>query len=174
MFPRAFFCLAFAACACSSAGPYGYARTYVPLSEEEDVADGAVEFDPVMADRRSDEWAGKKLSIFGVVESLGDGAGGSGNVLLSVRGLQDRNLCLSHEDDTCRVTVTDKEFYRIHASLELDPKDDVRPGSLLRVIGKLSEKTDSKTGNNVLDVAYYRHWPAVEFVTLSQREFYRQ
>ena len=48
--------------ACSSAGPYGYAPTYTPLDEEETAAEGAKEFDPVMAKRFPEEWRDKPVS----------------------------------------------------------------------------------------------------------------
>src|SRR5204863_8906877 len=51
--------------ACGSAGPYGYSRTYAPLSAEEDAADGAHEYDPVMAERDPAEWKKPKVSVFG-------------------------------------------------------------------------------------------------------------
>jgi hypothetical protein len=163
------------ASACASGGPYGYARTYVPTSDEEDAAEGASEYDPVMAQRVEDEWIGKKVSIFGVVNSISSLPDGAEDVLLSVRGLQPRNLCLSHDEETCRVTVTDHEFAKLHATIVL--KEDlakVGPGSLLRVIGKISEKPHPKTGNRVIIAELYRQWPANEFVTLSEREFLRQ
>lgn len=155
---------------CASGGRYGYARTYIATGAEEDAEEGAVPFDPVMARRREKEWLGKKVAVFGVVESI-EGQ----DVLLSLRNLQQRNLCSSHEEDSCRVTVTDHEFAKLHASVRIQPSDKkVQQGSLLRVIGTLSEEPHPDTGNWVIEASFYRHWPGGEFVTLSQREFMRQ
>lgn len=159
--------------ACASGGRYGYARTYIPTGDEEDAAEDAAAYDPVMAQRRQHEWIGKKISIFGVVESVQPWTKGGNDVLLSIRRLQDRNLCLTHDDDTCRVTVTDHSFGMIHAIVSF-PGEEPGPRSLLRVIGTISENTHPKTGNWVLEVEFHRHWPGGEFVTLSQREFMRQ
>jgi hypothetical protein len=159
---------------CAGAGPYGFAREYAPLSDEEDVAEGAVEYDPVMSQRRKDEWLGKKVSVFGVVVDAPEDSGGKLQVLLSIRGLQDRNLCQSHEDDSCRVTVTDHEFGTIHAVTPQATDEPIRARDLLRVIGKIDEKPHPKTGNWVIVSDYTRHWPSTKYVTLSEREFMRQ
>lgn len=159
---------------CASAGPYGFSREYVPLSAEEDVAEGASEYDPVMSQRRKHEWVGKKVSVFGVVVSAEKRGDGKLDVLLSIRGLQDRNLCQTHEDDSCRVTVTDHEFGTIHAITPEASDEPIRPRALLRVIGKVDEEPHEKTGNWVIVADYTRHWPGTKYVTLSEREFMRQ
>src|SRR5262245_60501520 len=73
--------------ACSGAGPYGYSRTYSALDAEEDAAEGAKEYDPVMAERDKSEWKKSKVSVFGIVNKRAEGPGGTAYVTLSVRTL---------------------------------------------------------------------------------------
>jgi len=160
--------------ACGSGGKYGYARTYAPLSEEEDSAEGAREFDPVMMEREPESWRGSKLSIFGVVKGRTQAPGGGAYLTLSVRRLEERNLCDDMADDTCRVTVTEHEFGLVHAVVKLLPEDDIGklslgPGSLVRVIGTLTDSVDKNDGMQVLTGQYYRHWPRNYFVTDADR-----
>ncbi|HEX3850810.1 MAG TPA: hypothetical protein VHW01_07570, partial [Polyangiaceae bacterium] len=74
------------------------------------------------------------------------------------------------DEDTCRVTVSEHEHATLHANVKLESGDDVGQysvgkGSLLRVIGKLSDEVDHDDGTPVLRVSYYRHWPRNFFVT---------
>jgi len=160
--------------ACSSAGPYGYSRTYVPLSPEDDAADGAHEYDPVMAERDRAEWKKHKVSVFGVVTKRAEGANGMAYLTLSVRTLEARNLCEALDEQTCRVTVGEHEFAVVHALLKLSPTDDigeksVNRGSLVRVLGKLTDDVDPNDGTPVMKADYYRHWPRNFFVTTASR-----
>lgn len=162
------------ATSCASAGPYGYSRSYVPLSDEENAAEGAKDFDPVMAEREKAEWKKEKLSVFGIVKKRGEGKNGESYVSLSVRTLADRNLCSDAAEETCRVTVSEREHATIHALVKLSSADDigehsVGPGSLLRVIGKLTDDVDRDDGAPVLRATYYRHWPRNFFVTTADR-----
>jgi hypothetical protein len=132
---------------CSSAGPYGYSRTYSALSAEDDAADGAREYDPVMAERDKAEWKKTKVSLFGVVTKRAEGPAGNAYVTLSVRTLEARNLCEQLDEETCRVTVGQNEFAVVHALIKLSPSDDLgdkslNRGSLVRVIGKLTDEVD--------------------------------
>jgi hypothetical protein len=161
--------------ACHSAGQYGYAKSYDPLSEEEDAAEGAREFDPVMMEREPESWRGTKLSIFGIVKGRTQAPGGAAYLTLSVRRLLDRNLCDSMDEDTCRVSVTDHEFGLFHAIVKLTPEDDIgklslSTGSLVRVIGTLTDDADKNDGMQVLKGVYYRHWPRNYFVTDADRD----
>jgi hypothetical protein len=161
--------------ACHSAGPYGYSRVYSPLSEEEDAARGAKEYDPVMIERDPGTWKGQTLSIFGIVKQRGQAPGGMAYLTLSVRTLATRNLCDQMDEDTCRVTVSDHEFAVIHANVKLRSADDLgkeslAPGSLVRVIGKLTDTVDKTDGMQVLNANYYRHWPRNYFVTMADRD----
>lgn len=159
---------------CSSAGPYGYSRTYSPLDAEEAAAAGAREYDPVMAERDKAEWKKAKISVFGVVLKRAEGPGGKADVKLSVRILEARNLCEQLDEETCRVTVGQNEFAIVHARLTLAPGDDLgdkslNRGSLVRVIGKLTDEVDREDGSPVLEGQYYRHWPRNYFVTTASR-----
>jgi hypothetical protein len=160
--------------ACSSAGPYGFSRTYSPLDAEEDAAEGAKEYDPVMAQRDKTEWKKSKISLFGIVNKRVEGPGGTAYVTLSVRSLELRNLCEELDEATCRVTVGEREFAIVHALLKLSPSDDLgekslNRGSLVRVIGKLTDEVDPEDGTPVLKADYYRHWPRNFFVTTASR-----
>lgn len=162
------------ASACSSAGPYGYSRTYSPLSAEDDAAEGAREYDPVMAERDKAEWKKGKVSVFGIVNKRVAGPAGMTYVTLSVRNLEVRNLCDQLDEATCRVTVGEHEFAIVHANLKLSPADDlgelsINRGSLVRVIGKLTDEVDPEDGTPVFKADYYRHWPRNYFVTTASR-----
>ncbi len=159
---------------CSSAGPYGFSRTYSPLSAESDAAEGAKEYDPVMAERDKAEWKKSKVSVFGIVTKRAEGPGGTAYVTLSVRSLEARNLCDTLDEETCRVTVGEREFAIVHATLKLTPADDLgekslNRGSLVRVLGKLTDEVDTEDGSPVLKADYYRHWPRNFFVTTASR-----
>ena len=160
--------------ACSSAGPYGYSRTYIPLSAEQAAAEGSREYDPVMAERDKAEWKKAKVSVFGVVTQRAEGPGGTAYVKLSVRTLEARNLCEQHDEQTCRVTVGEHEFAIVHARLKLSPGDDIgekslNRGSLVRVVGKLTDEVDPEDGSVIMNAEYYRHWPRHFFVTTASR-----
>jgi hypothetical protein len=160
--------------ACSSAGPYGYSRTYAPLSAEDDAAQGAHEYDPVMAERDRAEWKKRNVSIFGIVNKRAEGPNGMAYVTLSVRTLEVRNLCEALDEQTCRVTVGEQEFAIVHALLRLSPADDigeksVNRGSLVRVLGKLTDDVDPDDGAPIFKATYYRHWPRNFFVTTASR-----
>lgn len=159
---------------CHSPGPYGYSRTYSPLDAEEDAAEGAREYDPVMAERDKAEWQNQKISLFGIVARRADGPGGAAYVTLSVRTLEARNLCEELDEATCRVTVGEREFAIVHALLKLNPSDDIggkslNRGSLVRVVGKLTDAVDPDDGSPVVKADYYRHWPRNFFVTTASR-----
>ncbi len=160
--------------ACSSAGPYGYSRTYSALSAEDDADAGAREYDPVMAERDKLEWKKHKVSVFGIVNKRAEGPGGVADLTLSVRTLEARNLCEGLDEQTCRVTVGEHEFAIVHARVVLSPADDigeksVNRGSLVRVLGKLTDDVDADDGTPVMKVEYYRHWPRNFFVTTASR-----
>jgi hypothetical protein len=164
---------------CHSAGLYGHARAYSPLGEEEDAAKSAEAYDPVMAQRAPGEWKGKPVSVFGVVKSRKAGPSGTADLTLSVRTLEPRNLCESQDEDSCRVTVSEREHAIVHAEVKLSGEDDigklsVGAGSLVRVIGKISDDVDPADGSPVIRATYYRHWPRNYFVTTADRDQMRQ
>lgn len=165
--------------ACHSAGPYGYSRTYAPLSAEEEAAAGTRELDPVMAERVPREWKRTRVSVFGVVLERADTAGGAADLTLSMRTLSERNLCDAAEEATCRVTVTPHEHARVHAITKLRPSDvsgarGLQAGSLVRVIGRLAAGPAAGDGTLVLEVEYYRHWPRGEYVTTLDSDHMRR
>jgi hypothetical protein len=165
---------------CHSAGPYDHDVNYVPLSAEEKVSKDARDYDPVMFQRRPDEWHAHPTSLFGVVTNRGTGPGGGAYVALSVRRLEPRNVCENMNDkDSCRTTVSDHDFGVVHALLSLAPDDDIGPlsigiGSLLRVVGTFAEQADPADGAPIVKGTYYRHWPRYYFVTKSSAKDMRQ
>jgi hypothetical protein len=155
---------------CHSAGPYGFARSYQPLSAEQDAMEGAREFDPVMAERDKDEWKKSTVSLFGIVKARSSAKDGGAYLTLSMRTLSARNLCDDFDEGTCRVTVSEHEHATIHAIAKLSSEDEVGEhslgkGSLVRVVGKLTDEVDPDDGASVLRVSYYRHWPRHFYVT---------
>jgi hypothetical protein len=166
--------------ACHGAGPYGYSAQYAPVSGEEEATHGAREYDPIMYGREPDEWRRSKVVLFGVVTGRAPGPGGASNLTLSVRRLAPRNLCSNKNDeDTCRVTVTDKDFGVVHALVALSPDDDtgehsVAAGSLVRVVGKFGEDVDPTDAAPIMRASFYRHWPRHFFVTNAAADLMRQ
>jgi hypothetical protein len=169
----------FVTAGCHSAGPYGHSPRYVELSDETAAVAGAKEYDPVMFQRQPDEWRKGKVTLFGVVESRTAGPGGQALLKLSVRRLEGRNLCESaQDDDSCRVTVSDKDFGVVYALVQVRGDDDVGPRSvgqrsLLRVVGTLGQDL-SADGAPVVHTDYYRHWPVYFFVTRASARDMRQ
>jgi hypothetical protein len=164
---------------CSSAGPYGFSRSYSPIAAEEAAVQGSERYDPVMSKRLPDEWRGKKLDVFGVVLARGEGRDGLADLTLSVRRLAARNLCGEADESSCRVTVSDQELARVHALVKLSQNDNVgnervMPRSLVRVVGKLEDQTNKEDGSDVLLSEFYRHWPAAYFVTEQARSYMRR
>ena len=164
---------------CHSPGLYGYSKSYSALSEEEDAAEDAAEYDPVMAERVPEEWRKKAISVFGIVESRKPGAGGKVDLTLSVRTLAPLNLCDEGGEDTCRVTVSDREHAVVHALVALRREDDVgkhgvTAGSLVRVIGTLADGVDAEDGTTVFQAKYYRHWPRNFYVTTAAASYLRR
>jgi hypothetical protein len=157
--------------ACQGAGLYGHAPNYVELSEETTAAAGAREYDPVMVERRPDEWSKGTVALFGVVENRTAGPGGQALLKVSVRRLEPRNLCDNqHDDDSCRVTVSDKDFGVVWVLASLRAGDDVGPHpvgarSLLRIVGTIGQEPSPSGPGPVIHARYYRHWPNFFYVT---------
>jgi hypothetical protein len=168
---RAFLCLSLSWFAgCHGGGPYGHSRVYVPASGEDRAATPAVEYDAFGFERSPDKLKGKRVWLFGVVTQRKPGAGGATNVALSLRTLQPRNLCDNDDEDSCRVTISEREMGRAHALLMLKGEDDmgelsVGLGSLVRVAGHVAEEVDASDGTGVVRTDFYRHWPRGYYVT---------
>ena len=164
---------------CASAGPYGFSRNYSPLAAEEAALSGSDKYDPVMARRLPQDWRKKTVHFFGVVLAREEGEDGRADLTVSVRRLAARNLCESGSDDSCRVTVSEREHSRIHASVPLSQQDAmgkqrVQPRSLLRIVGRIEDKPDPKDGSHVVQASYYRHWPPGYYVTDQARSYMRR
>jgi hypothetical protein len=143
---------------CRSGGPYGYSRVYTATSDETQAVGGKGELDPRSIQRQRGYWA------FGVVTHRAPGPGGAAYVALSLRALQPQNHCQTRDEDSCRVTVSDRETGRAHALVTLVAEDDIGErsvglGSLVRVVGSVSEDVDPTDGSPILRAAFYRHWP---------------
>ena len=165
---------------CRSAGPYGYAAQYTPTGGETEALTGAREYDPVMFARQPDAWRKSKTALFGLVTGRAPGPGGQAYLTLSVRKLETRNLCSNGSDeDTCRVTVSDRDFGIVHVLAALRPEDDMGEhstgvGSLVRAVGVFGEDVDPADGAPVLRASFYRHWPRYFYVTRSSADLMRQ
>lgn len=159
-------------------GQYGHSRFYDPLSDEEEALSGAVEYDPVMAQRQPDAWAKKKVTLFGVVTKRSDAGNGQLELSLSVRGLEGRNLCSDRTEGSCRTTVTEREHARVRVHLKPTVPEDaagaisIGAGSLVRVIGRLEPVGEG--GVPTLSTLYYRHWPRGYYVTTASAKIMRQ
>jgi hypothetical protein len=156
---------------CAGAGPWGHAPEYAPLPGEEQAVEGARDLDLVMAQREPQEWTREPVRFFGVVIK-----GKSGDPALldvGVRALAPRNLCDAPESESCRVTVTDKNFGTLRVSLQMtaEEKTSMTSGSLLRIVGMLKPDEDGK----LMAVAtWHRHWPRGHYVTESFRQEMRR
>ena len=172
--------LALLLAACRSPGPHGYAAQYAPTSDEKPATAGAREYDPVMYAREPAEWRKSKVVLFGVVTSRAPGPGGAAYLTLSVRKLETRNLCSNAQDeDTCRVTVSDRDFGVVHVLSKLKPEDDmgehsIGVGSLVRVLGVFGEDVDPAGAGPVMRASFYRHWPRYFYVTRASADLMRQ
>jgi hypothetical protein len=166
--------------ACHGAGPYGHSPKYAELDDETVATAGAREYDPVMVQRQPDEWRKGKTMLFGVVLNRAAGPNGQAMLKLGVRRLELRNLCdNANDDDSCRVTVSDKDFGIVWALVSLHGEDDVGPHavgmrSLLRVVGTIGQDVSPADGSPVLRAAWYRHWPAMYYVTGASARDMRQ
>jgi hypothetical protein len=165
---------------CRGAGTYGYAPNYVTTGSEDDALKDAKEYDPVMYGREPEAWRKMKVVLFGVTTGRAPGPGGAAYLTLSVRRLEPRNLCVNaNDEDTCRVTVSERDFGIVHVLAPLRPEDDVgeksvTAGSLVRVVGQFGEDVDPADGAPVMRASFYRHWPRHFFVTNANADTMRQ
>jgi hypothetical protein len=177
--PPRLLALALLALGCRGAGAYGHSPRYVELDEETSASSGAREYDPVMAERQPDQWRQGRVSLFGVVQKREPGPGGQAKLTLGVRRLESRNLCGNEaDDDSCRVTVSDKDFGVVWALATLRGEDDVGPHSvaarsLVRIVGTIGQDV-SPTGAPIVHATYCRHWPAFTYVTGASASDLRQ
>src|SRR5262249_51180620 len=135
--------------------------------------------EPGATQRTPDRPRDHAVRLFGVVTNRGSGPGGAAYVAMSIRSLQDRNLCEGDDEDTCRVTISEREFGRIHALLSLRGEDEfgqdsVGVGSLLRIGGPAGEDVDPNDGTPILRTTFYRHWPRGYYVTTAAAKAMRR
>lgn len=154
---------------CAGAGPYGYARSYAPLSEEQPWIARAQ--DPVYDDvrRMPESYRGEVISFFGVVTAISTEHAET-RIAMQVRTHQDRHLCDDESERSCRVTVNARDGGPFTAIVQLRPDDlsgenRVQVNSLLRVFGTVVSGEYDSDGGPVLRAAYYRHWPRGQYVT---------
>jgi len=161
---------------CSSPGPYGYARTYVPSDRENAAAVDARPLDLVMAQRRPDAWSAQPVSFYAVVSKVQGKQGDRTVLTVSLRQLQKRNLCRAKAEDSCRVTVSEKVFGSLQVKLTLHPgsEEPIEPGSLLRVIGNIEMPPEGSDELPTVVATFYRHWPAQHYVTTAARKYMRR
>jgi hypothetical protein len=154
---------------CGGGGLYGYSRSYSALGEENPYLSRAVEtsYEEVRRTRPEEQ---RFISWFGVVRAMEDAGGGRVRLSMSLRAHQERHLCEGPGDDTCRVTVSERELGTFTVLLTARAADRsegpmrLQIGSLLRVYGTATADTDS-SGGPVLEVEWYRHWPPHYYVT---------
>jgi hypothetical protein len=154
---------------------YGHAPRYVPSGDEEQAVAGAAPYDAAAAGKRGDAepraGAARAVTLFGVVESRAAGPGGQALLKMTVRSLEPKNDCArAGDDDSCRVTVSDKDFGVVWALVELRADDDVGPRavgqrSLLRLVGSVGQDVSPADGTPIVHARWYRHWPAQEYLS---------
>lgn len=157
--------------ACGGGNSLGYAREYVPLSNEKPYYERAeaVAYEDV---RRDPELLrGKLLGWFGVVTDVEKkpDPNSRARVALTLRFHQDRHLCENQFDDSCRVTVSERSGGPFSALITLRPEDTqgknrVYTGSLIKVYGIPTGDYDDE-GGPIIEARFYRHWPRGTYVT---------
>jgi hypothetical protein len=168
------------AAGCHGAGAYGHSPRYVELDDETAAAAGARDYDPVMALQQPEVWRKGRVALFGVVESRTAGPAGQALLKLGVRRLEPRNLCQSEQDDdSCRVTVSDKDFGTVWATVPVRGDDDSGPRSvgqrsLLRIVGTVGQDVSPIDGAPVIHATWLRHWPVYFYVTRASASVMRQ
>ncbi|MBI5500749.1 MAG: hypothetical protein HY907_10945 [Deltaproteobacteria bacterium] len=149
--------------------PYGYARYYIPFGEEDTYAAAAIEPPYTDVVRDPGAFADETLGWFGVVREVLPQDDGSVLVRMSQRPHVERHLCSARSEDSCRVTVSERDAGPFSVRLRLRPGPDsegenrVQWESLLKIYGRPGGDYDS-TGGPLLDVDYYRHWPRGQYV----------
>ncbi|MFI5301185.1 MAG: hypothetical protein ACHREM_24130 [Polyangiales bacterium] len=165
MSKRAAVLLALAVTACASAGRWGHARSYAPAADEKAVVDGARDLDAPMALTQPEKWIGQNVRFFMVVDERGAGPGGAAYLTGKLHTLNEINGCANrYDEETCRVTIKPVGHDTVHVLAKLSGDLDVGPvkvssGSLLRVVGVISDKTDADDGKLVIQASWVRAWP---------------
>jgi hypothetical protein len=161
------------AAACGGAGLYGHAPAYAPIDDEASVVASARPYDAAGARSQGPEAWRQAVVLFGVVESRGPGPGGQALLRLSVRALEPSNVCERPADeDSCRVTVSDRDEGAVWALVRLRGDDSVGPlavgqRSLVRVVGAVGQDVSPTDGAPVVHASWYRHFPPAQYVAKS-------
>jgi len=156
---------------CGGAGVYGHSPSYAPIDEEASLVAGAREYDAKAARSQGPEESRKPVVLFGVVESRAPGPGGQALLKLSARALAPQNVCARPgDDDSCRVTVSEKDEGGVWALVRLHGDDDFGPlavgqRSLLRIVGTIGQDVSPTDGAPVVHASFYRHFPATQYVS---------
>jgi len=162
--------IAVLASACGGAGRWGYSRNYAPTSEEKSATEGARELDAPMAALKPEAWRGQKVKFFMVVQDRTPAPGGGAYLTGKQHPHNEINGCENKFDDSsCRVTIKPTGHETVHAIVRLESDDDVGKvavgiGSLVRVVGTISDATDPNDGKLVIQAAWYRQWPMGYYV----------
>lgn len=150
---------------CGGPGRWGHARQYAPTSDEKTQIADARDLDAPMAQLKPEAWRGQKVKFFMVVDERKPGPGGAAYLTGKLHTLNEVNGCDNkYDEDSCRVTIKPTGHEVVHAIVRLQADDDVGqlrvgPGSLLRVVGTLSDATDPDDGKLVVQSTWYRQWP---------------
>lgn len=164
---------------CGGAGPYGFAREYVPLDAEEQYLEAASGISYEEVRRDPVDFQSTLVGWFGVVTSVEPRDDGTALVRMTYRTLSARNLCADERDSSCRVTVSEREGGPFTAIVRLSPAElsgDARvwAGSLLKIYGNPTGELDPETGGPILRAAFHRHWPHGKYVTTGARAAMRR
>ncbi|MCA9601532.1 MAG: hypothetical protein R3A78_03460 [Polyangiales bacterium] len=161
------------------AGPYGYARDYEPLGEEDDLLEHTRQTTYEDVRRDPTRFQGNELGWFGVVDDLRSVGAGVYRLRMTYRTLRPRNLCSDETSGSCRVTVNERaggEFdvlVRLRATDEAPGEHRLWAGSLLRVFGKVEPEL-AEGDIPVIQATWYRHWPAGTYVTTGAADSMRR
>jgi len=164
----------FALTGCAGAGPYNFSRDYTPLKAEREHFQATAQ-QVAYEDVKRDPSGFTKVEVgwFGIITGYADLSDGRQRLTLSLRTHQERHLCSSERDSSCRVTVTDRSMGSFVIDVKLSDeqklgKDRVWIGSLFKVYGTPTGDYDDD-GSPVLKATYYRHFPRGTYVTTAQR-----
>ena len=175
-FGGALFLLAALGC---GGNPYGYARYYIPVDDEETYAAQATEPSYTDVLRDPGGYASSLIGWFGVVREVVPQEDGSVLIRLSQRPHIERQLCSARSESSCRVTVSEREAGPFSVRLRLREGGDsegenrVQRESLLKVYGRPSGDYDA-TGGPFLTVDYYRHWPRGQYLDTTAQSVMRR
>lgn len=164
---------------CGGAGPYGYARDYVPLGDEESHLESATGISYEEVRRDPVDFQSTKLGWFGVVTEVNVDSSGAGTITMTYRTLSARNLCEDERDSSCRVTVSERAGGPFTAQVqlrqsELDGQKKLWVGSLVKVYGSPTGELDSESGGPIIAADFHRHWPRGTYVTTGARRSMRR